>query len=60
MILVQTVKYLKNVPQGNYEFNNISVTSDGFMLISQYADPLLTVSYYKVTPIILIEITRLS
>jgi hypothetical protein len=43
-----------------YEFNNATVGSDGYMLISQYTDPSFTVGYYNLAPIVLIEITKLT
>lgn len=41
-------------------FNNVTVDADGYMLISQYTDVMLTVSYNSLPPIVLMEITKVS
>lgn len=41
-------------------FSNVIVDSDGYMLISQYTDVMLTTSWKSLPPIVLIEITKVS
>ena len=41
-------------------FSNVIVNSDGYMLISQYTDVMLTTSWKSLPPIVLIEITKVS
>lgn len=41
-------------------FENITVDSDGYMLLSQYTNTMFTAGTFRLPPIVLVEITKVS